>query len=63
MRLTEPGARLRLVERVTDDLSATILEDKASMITERLRALPHSAAEEPTGRAEVIRKIKTYTHG
>jgi hypothetical protein len=63
MRLTEPGAMLCLVERATDDLSATIPEDKASMITERQMALPHSAAEEPTGRAEVIRKIKTYTHG
>jgi hypothetical protein len=46
-----------------DELTATIAEDKASMTTERRMALPHSAAEEPTGRAEVIRKIKTYTHG
>jgi hypothetical protein len=63
MRPTEPGARLHLVKRATDDLSATIFEDKASMIIERQMALPHSAAEEPTGRAEVIRKIKTYAHG
>jgi hypothetical protein len=63
MRLIKPGARLHLDERAPDDLSATILEDKASMITERQMALPHSAAEEPTSGAEVIRKIKTYTHG
>jgi hypothetical protein len=44
-------------------MSATTREDIASIITERRVALPHNAAEEPTGRAEGIRKIKTYTHG
>jgi hypothetical protein len=63
MRLIEPGARLHLVERATEGWSATIPADRASMITERQLALPHRAVGQPTGRAEGIRKIKTYTHG